>query len=126
MTKKKISTKKVVKGLLFGSLVGGTTALLLAPRSGKETQEKLTKEAKDSINLVTEVKNNAEEVQLNAAHLHYLTETLLPEFVEETNKSVKNFQFRNKYRLEDIKKQVAIIQKEMETFSEEMEQELKK
>ena len=38
--------KGFVKGAVFGTLIGGLAALLLAPKAGKETQEELKERAK--------------------------------------------------------------------------------
>ncbi len=122
MANKKIAPSKLLKGLLFGSLVGGTTALLLAPRSGKETQELIEKEVKENIKLITDVKDSAEEVQLHAANLQYLSETLLPEFLDETQKSVEKFKFKSKYRIKDIEEQINKINTELENLTNDFEE----
>ncbi len=41
--------KGLLKGAIFGTIVGGIAALLLAPKSGKETQEDIKKQAKKVI-----------------------------------------------------------------------------
>lgn len=120
MAKKSLSGKKVIKGLLFGSLVGGATALLFAPRSGKETKELITKEVDDTIKLVTDVKNSAQDVQTNIANLEDVTNELLPEFIEGTQKSLERFEFRSKYRINDIKNQIEKINTEMENLANEL------
>lgn len=122
MANKKLSAAKLLKGILFGSVVGGTTALLLAPRSGKETQAKIEKEVKDNIKLVTDVKDGAEEVQLYAANVQYLSETLLPEFIDETKKSVEKFKFKSKYRIKDIEEQIDKINTELENLANDLEE----
>lgn len=121
MVKKQFSGKQFIKGLLVGGAIGGTAALLLAPRSGKETRDKIQKEIDDTIQVFLDVKDSREEVVFNAQHLKDLTETMIPEFTEGIEKSVERFQFKSKYRLEDIKQQLATIQKEMDHFKESIE-----
>lgn len=117
MSKKKFSGKKLIKGLVIGSIVGGSAALLLAPRSGKETRKKLQDEIDETIQLFMNVKNGAEEVQTNASQLQELADTLIPDFIEGTEKSLERFKFKSKYRLEDIKKQLTKIESEINDFS---------
>ena len=38
-------TQSYLMGLVFGSIVGATTALMMAPRSGKETQNQVREQA---------------------------------------------------------------------------------
>lgn len=117
MDKKKFSGKKFVKGLVIGGIIGGSAALLLAPRSGKETRKKIQDEIDDTLQSIMDVKNGAEEVQANTFQLQDLTDTLIPDFIEGTEKSLERFKFKSKYRLEDIKKQLAKIETEINDFS---------
>ncbi|MFW7433405.1 YtxH domain-containing protein [Vagococcus carniphilus] len=117
MDKKKFSGKKFVKGLVIGGIIGGSAALLLAPRSGKETRKKIQDEIDDTLQLIMDVKNGAEEVQANTFQLQDLADTLIPDFIEGTEKSLERFKFKSKYRLEDIKKQLAKIETEINDFS---------
>lgn len=121
MTKKKFSGKKFVKGLLVGGAIGGTAALLLAPRSGKETRDNIQQEIDDTIQMFLNVKDSSEAVVFNAQHLKDLTETMIPEFTEDIEKSIERFQFKSKYRIEDIKQQLAKIQNEMDNFKNSIE-----
>lgn len=120
MSKKTLSGKKLIKGLLFGSLIGGSTALLLAPRSGKETKELITKEVDETVKLITDVKNSATDVQTNIAHLETLTNELVPDFIDGTQKSLDRFEFRSKHRIDDIKNQIEKINTEMENLTNEL------
>lgn len=122
MSKKKFSGKQLFKGLFVGGLLGGTTALLFAPRSGKETKELITKEVDDSIKLITDVKNSAEDVQFHAANLQHLSETMVPEFLEDTHKALNKFDFKAKHRIEDIKKQLEKINTEVENLTNELDE----
>ncbi|MEG0550335.1 MAG: YtxH domain-containing protein [Vagococcus sp.] len=117
MTKKKFSGKKFVKGLLIGGIVGGSAALLLAPRSGKDTRKKIQDEIDDTLQLIMDIKTSADDVQVNTRQLQSLTETLIPEFIDGTEKSIARFKFKSKYRLEDIKNQLAKIETEITDFS---------
>lgn len=117
MTKKKFSGKKFIKGLVIGGVVGGTAAILLAPRSGKETRKKIQDEIDDTLQLIMDIKTSADDVNTNAWQLQSLTETLIPEFVDGTEKSIERFKFKSKYRLEDIKNQLAKIESEINDFS---------
>ena len=120
MSKKTLSGTKLIKGLLFGSILGGSAALLFAPRSGKETKELITKEVDDTVKLITAVKNSATDVQTNIAHLENLTNELVPDFIDGTQKSLDRFEFRSKHRIDDIKNQIEKINTEMENLTNEL------
>lgn len=122
MTKKNFSGKKFAKGLLIGGLIGGSAALLLAPRSGKETRKKLQDEIDDTLQLLKEIKTSSDDIQSGAAHLQELTETMIPEFIEGTQKSLDRFDFKTKFRLEDMKKQIAKIETEIIDFSNSLKE----
>lgn len=47
MTKRKNTTGTFLLGTLIGSLIGGLTGLLMAPRSGEETQELIAERRDD-------------------------------------------------------------------------------
>lgn len=117
MNKKNFSSKKLVKGLLIGGIIGGSASLLLAPRSGKETRKKIQDEIDDTIQLLKEIKTSSDDVQSHASHLQELTETMIPEFIEGTQQSLDRFDFKTKFRLEDMKKQIAKIETEITDFS---------
>ncbi|HCM88403.1 MULTISPECIES: YtxH domain-containing protein [Vagococcus] len=117
MTKKKFSGKKFAKGLLIGGIIGGSAALLLAPRSGKETRKKIQEELDDTFQLLKDIKTSSDDVRFHASHLQELTETMIPEFIEGTQKSLDRFDFKTKFRLEDMKKQIAKIETEITDFS---------
>lgn len=121
MAKKQFSGKQLVKGLLFGTIVGGSAALLLAPRSGKETRAKITQEIDDTLQLITDFKTNLESVQVKSAHLEETANDLIPEFFEETQKSVRAFEFKTKPRIEEIKKQVKKITNQLDDLTKDFE-----
>lgn len=109
-----------MKGLLVGGMIGGTAALLLAPRSGKETRKIMTDEIDDTLQLFYDVKEDSEHVVENATRVQDIVDNLVPQVLEEAEKSIKAFQFKSKYRIDDIKNQLTKIEKEVNEFTESM------
>ncbi len=117
MIKNKLSGKKLVKGLVIGGIIGGSAALLLAPRSGKETRKKIQEDIDDTLQLLMDVKTDADDVKTGTFEVQELAETLIPDLIEGTEKSLERFKFKSQHRLEDIKKQLTKIETEINDFS---------
>ena len=105
---KSFSGKKFIKGFLVGGAICGGTALLLAPRSGKETQRLIT--------------NKIDTTKIQANQLTALSQELLPVFEKETTKSLKKFEFKAKPRIDQIKEQLAKIEQDITEFRDALEQ----
>ena len=54
--------ENVGTGFIFGLVVGGAAALLLAPRSGRETREKLGKMVEENRDLLHEARESSERL----------------------------------------------------------------
>lgn len=110
--------KGFFKGLLFGSVVGGLGGLLLAPRSGKETQEKIIDEIDDWKYLSTDFNEKLTTFKSSLADFQETAETMIPAFAEGLTKDIENFKFQAEPRLEQIQEQVEKIQQELPEMPE--------
>lgn len=71
-------TKGFLKGAVIGTIIGGVTALLFAPKSGKETQQDIKDGAKKAIKIGTaklnevegELSGRIDELKVAARDLH--------------------------------------------------------
>lgn len=120
MKKKKFSGKQFAKGFIVGSFIGGGAALLLAPRSGKETQQKINNRLDETIDLFFELKNNLNAVESNFQNVKQQSTDLLPSTIEEVQKDIKQFQFVNAPRVDIIKEQLTKINSELSNFKDKM------
>lgn len=120
--KKQFSGKKFIKGFLVGGALCGGAALLLAPRSGKETQRLMTNKIEENINFLLSLSNQLDTTKVQANQLTALSQELLPTFEKETKKSIKKFEFKAKPRLEKMKEQLAKIEQDINDFKEALEQ----
>lgn len=105
--------KKFAKGLLFGTTVGGITALFLAPKSGVETRAEVTGQVNDSKQAVKTmsqsikgVKTNMKKVQEELVHLD--------EVKKETNETIDKFKYEVTPRIKNINEQIEKIQQKLE------------
>ena len=110
--------KGFIKGILFGSLVGGIGGLLLAPRSGKETQEKIREELDDWTDLKDNYDESLARFKQSLADFQDTAEATIEPFVKGINRDLNNFAFQAEPRLEQIQKQLEKIQEELPDLPE--------
>ncbi|MBC6424425.1 MAG: YtxH domain-containing protein [Hormoscilla sp. SP5CHS1] len=74
----KNSSGKFIRGLLLGTVIGGVTGILMAPRSGRQTRQLLKKSAEALPELAEDISANVQiqADQLSEATLRNLEETL--------------------------------------------------
>lgn len=106
--------KKFAKGLAVGSLVGGALGLLLAPRSGKATRQKLVDEVDEATNLTLDLNDSLQNFQDSLGTLKATASQLLPAFKAETQQSLETFKFQAEPRIAEINKTVAKINQQLE------------
>ena len=66
----KNSSGKFISGLLLGTVIGGVTGILMAPRSGRQTRQLLKKSAEALPELAEDISTN---VQIQADRLTHAT-----------------------------------------------------
>ena len=120
--KKSFSGKKFIKGFLVGGALCGGAALLLAPRSGKDTQKLITGKIEEDINFLLSLANKLDTTKIQTHQVEALSEQLLPVFEKETKKSIRKFEFKAKPRIELMKQQLAKIEQEINEFKDVLEQ----
>ncbi|MDH6365565.1 gas vesicle protein [Enterococcus sp. PF1-24] len=101
--------KNFSKGLLFGALVGGTSGLLLAPRSGKDTRHKMKNELEEMTELTLEINDGINHLKDAVVATVATTQTVLPSFSEDLQKTLRSYQFQAEPRLAQINEQVATL-----------------
>ncbi|AQP54088.1 hypothetical protein CBF34_10205 [Vagococcus penaei] len=116
MTSKKFSTQKFLKGLLIGGVLGGSTGLLLAPRSGKKLRQEVDTTSRNLTQDLFQIKQDAKNVSHQVQRVLTLVNTMIPKAIEETEKDVARFQFKANPRLDDIKQQITKITTELDDF----------
>lgn len=124
--------KNFLRGLLFGTVVGGAAGLLLAPKSGKETVQGLTARV-DSVNdtilnfsgTVEGVNSSTHELVDSLADfkdslvtLKSTVETVVPAFKNGIEDDIETFKFQAEPRLNQIKDQTEKIQDHLQVFEE--------
>lgn len=110
--------KNFTKGLLFGSVIGGISSLLLAPRSGQETRQLLTKDFDELNNKKQAFDTSLSNVQESLINLQEAIDLHIPSFVEGITRDIKKFQFHAEPRMAQIQKQVEKIEHELPELPE--------
>lgn len=96
-----------IKGLLFGSAVGGTAGLLAAPRSGNETRQKLTQELNDAAETTEELNASLARFRDAVVNTSATARETLPVVQTTMKKDIEAFKFQAAPRIKQIKGQVA-------------------
>lgn len=106
--------KNLIKGLAFGTVVGGTLGILLAPKSGKATRQQLVDGVDEATDLTNDLTDSLAKFQQSLSHLQTTASELLPTFQEETTQLIEDFEFQATPRVEEINKQVDKISRRFE------------
>ena len=91
-----------LKGLFIGSIVGGITALLTTPRSGKENRDILLSYVDDTTVLVDDVSTSVNALKDAIQTLTTEGLELVNEFSEDMTDTVEEFTMQNQPRLRRI------------------------
>ena len=94
------------KGILFGAGLGTLGGLLLAPRKGEETREKLITNTRELVLLTDELNDNLADFRESLVTLKGTFDTLVPAFKSGVEKDVEAFRFQAEPRIQQIQAQL--------------------
>ena len=101
---------KFLKGFIFGSVIGGTVALLNNPRSGKENREIVSKQIQEVAQDITVINTGKTTLQRGIKEIQ---EVIVPQTMEVVNsiqEEVAKFQLENKPRFRRIQDKIQTLQ----------------
>lgn len=99
-----------IKGLLFGATVGGAGGLLLAPRSGKETQKMVENYVDDTTEATKELNESLQHFRKAVEDTQQVIEETIPAVKVSLQKDIDAFKFQAEPRVERINEQVEQLQ----------------
>ena len=108
------AVKGFLKGLLFGSAVGGIVTLLTTEKSGKENREAIKETVDESMSKINDVTTSYQRVQENQIILQETMGQIIPAFKEGIEKDLAAFEFQVQPRLARIKEQLETLQSHLE------------
>lgn len=94
------------KGLLFGAGIGTLGGLLLAPRKGEETRERLITNTREIVVLTDELNDNLTDFRESVTNLKETFDTLVPAFKSDVEKDIEEFRFQAEPRIQQIQAQL--------------------
>lgn len=97
------------KGILFGAGLGTLGGLLLAPRKGEETREKLITNTRELVELTNELNDNLTDFRESLVTLKGTFDTLVPAFKSGVEKDIEEFRFQAEPRIQQIQAQIEKI-----------------
>ena len=97
------------KGILFGAGLGTLGGLLLAPRKGEETREKLITNTRELVELTDELNDNLTDFRESLVTLKGTFDTLVPAFKSGVEKDIEEFRFQAEPRIQQIQAQIEKI-----------------
>ena len=106
------------KGLLFGAGLGTLGGLLLAPRKGEETREKLITNTRELVELTDELNDNLAGFRESLVTLKGTFDTLVPAFKSGVEKDVEDFRFQAEPRIQQIQAQLEKINQSLPVTEE--------
>lgn len=107
-----------LKGLFIGSIVGGITALLTTPRSGKENRDILLSYVDDTTVLVDDVSTSVNALKDAIQTLTTEGLELVNEFSEDMTDTVEEFTMQNQPRLRRIEEKAQKLTTDLEEIAE--------
>lgn len=94
------------KGILFGVGVGSAVGLLLAPRKGSETQEKMIDDVRDIVQRTDELNESLKNFRAAVVDLKTTFDALVPEFTSGVKKDIEDFNFQAEPRIKQIQETI--------------------
>ena len=108
--------KKFVKGLLFGSIVGGTVALLTTKQNGKKNREQLYENIVSLSEDISTLSNGIPVLQKGTQQLQY---PQVKELSEEIMEDVQNFKYMSQPRIKRIQAHLSLLNKHIQEAKKE-------
>ena len=106
--------KKFVKGLLFGSIVGGTIALLTTKQNGKKNREQLYENIVSLSEDISTLSNGIPVLQKGTQQLQYRIIPQVKELSEEIMQDVQNFNHMSRPRIKRIQAHLSTLRQHIE------------
>lgn len=101
------------KGILFGAVVGSAAGLLLAPRKGSETQEKLVDDVRDIVERTDAFNDSLGDFREALVEVKETFNTLVPEFTAGIEKDIEDFRFQAEPRIKEIQAEIDDLTKQI-------------
>ncbi len=111
--------KKFVKGLLFGSIVGGTVALLTTKQNGKKNREQLYENIVSLSEDISTLSNGIPVLQKGTQQLQYRIIPQVKELSEEIMEDVQNFKHMSQPRIKRIQEHLSTLRQHIEEATKE-------
>jgi len=105
-----------IKGLVFGATVGGAGGLLMAPRSGKETQQMIETYLEDASEATKAFNSSLKNFREAVEKTQQTIEETVPFVKTSLQKDIEAFKFQAEPRIERIHEQMEQIQNHIATL----------
>ena len=111
--------KKFVKGLLFGSIVGGTIALLTTKQNGKKNREQLYENIVTLSEEISTISTGVPVIQHGVKQLQYSIIPQMKEISQDIMEDVQNFKHMSKPRIKRIQAHLSTLRQHIEEATKE-------
>ena len=111
--------KKFVKGLLFGSIVGGTIALLTTKQNGKKNREQLYENIVTLSEEISTVSTGVPAIQQGVKQLQYYVIPQVKEISQDIIEDVQNFKHMSQPRIKRIQAHLSTLRQHIEEATKE-------
>lgn len=108
--------KNFIKGLVFGAAVGGAGGLLMAPRSGKETQIMVENYLDDTADATKEFNESLQNFRKAVEQTQHTIEETVPFVKTSLQKDIAAFTFQAEPRIARINEKVEQLQDHIATL----------
>ena len=111
--------KKFVKGLLFGSIVGGTIALLTTKQNGKKNREQLYENIVTLSEEISTVSTGVPVIQHGVKQLQYYVIPQVKEISQDIIEDVQNFKHMSQPRIKRIQAHLSTLRQHIKEAKKE-------
>lgn len=110
---------KFVKGLLFGSIVGGTIALLTTKQNGKKNREQLYENIVTLSEEISTISTGVPVIQHGVKQLQYSIIPQMKEISQDIMEDVQNFKHMSQPRIKRIQAHLSTLRQHIEEATKE-------